>query len=61
MVTHIDTNFLIRGFVIRSPEYVRLRGWVRDERALAIAAPAWAEFLCGPVAPDDVSKAVGIC
>lgn len=45
----LDTSFLIRALVRRSPEDTRLRAWLKGGESLGIAAPAWTEFLCGPV------------
>lgn len=54
----LDTSFLIRALLRRSAEDARLRRWLRDGEPLGIAALAWAEFLCGPVAPDAVAAAL---
>jgi len=48
-VIQLDTSFLIRSLVAGSPESNLLRGWFRRGEAIGIAAPAWAEFRCGPV------------
>ena len=57
MATHLDTNFLIRGVRTGTAEYATLRAWVRDARPLAVAAPAWTEFLNGPLASADIAAA----
>lgn len=49
---HLDTSFLIRVLVAGSAEDRALRGWFREREPLAIAALAWAEFLCGPVSAE---------
>lgn len=54
----LDTSFLIRALVRRSAEDTRLRRWLRAGEPLAIAASAWAEFLCGPVSRDGVAAAL---
>lgn len=57
---HLDTSFLIRALVRGSREDARLREWLSGETALAISAVAWAEFLCGPLAADDLSLAAAV-
>lgn len=57
---HLDTSFLIRALVPGSREDARLRAWLSAETALAISAVAWAEFLCGPLAADDLSLAAAV-
>ena len=49
---HLDTSFLIRALVAGSTEDRALRGWLREGEPLAIAALAWAEFLCGPLSTE---------
>jgi predicted nucleic acid-binding protein len=56
-VTHLDTSFLVRAFVAGTPQSVRLDRWLDEERLLGISAPAWAEFMCGPVPPAVVRAA----
>ena len=59
---HLDTSFLIRALVPRSSEARRLRSWLRRREAVRISSIAWAEFLCGPVAPlvvEEVAEATG--
>lgn len=34
-----------------------LRKWIGDAQVVAIAAPAWSEFLCGPVSADTIDLA----
>ncbi len=48
---HLDTSFLIRALVRDSLQDRRLRDWLRNGERLGISSIAWAEFLCGPVAP----------
>lgn len=37
-----------------------LRTWLFGGALLGIAAPAWAEFLCGPVTPAAADAALGL-
>ena len=59
-MTHLDTSFLIRALVSGSQEDAQLREWLSSETPLAISAVAWAEFLCGPLAADDLSLAAAV-
>jgi len=54
---HLDTSFLIRALDPTRPESARLLGWLRDQHSIAISALAWGEFLCGPLAEEDVALA----
>ncbi|MGQ0702728.1 MAG: type II toxin-antitoxin system VapC family toxin [Gemmatimonadales bacterium] len=54
----LDTSFLVRALVHRSPEDGRLRTWLREGEAIGIPSLAWAEFLCGPVSPDGIAAAL---
>jgi predicted nucleic acid-binding protein len=45
----LDTNYLIRGLVKGTLESDRLVRWHQTGEPLISAAPAWFEFLCGPV------------
>ena len=57
---HLDTSFLIRALTRGSPEDRRLRAWLRKATSVGISAVSWAEFLCGPVAAEDVALAARI-
>ena len=57
---HLDTSFLIHALVKDSPEDRRLRIWLAARKPIAIASPAWAEFLCGPVHDDHVTLALRV-
>ncbi len=57
---HLDTGFLIRALVRGSPEDSRLRTWLRDNERLAMSTVAWAEFLCGPLGPNEIALATRI-
>jgi predicted nucleic acid-binding protein len=45
----LDTNYLIRGLMKGAPESAQLIRWYQSGEVLLSAAPAWYEFLCGPV------------
>jgi predicted nucleic acid-binding protein len=45
----LDTNYLIRGLVKGTRESSELVKWYKTGEVLLAAAPAWYEFLCGPV------------
>ena len=49
---HLDTGFLIRALVPGTSEDRALRSWLTRGDALGVSSIAWAEFLCGPVAPE---------
>ena len=46
---HLDTNYVVRGLMYGTSEQAALDGWLASAIPLAVSAPAWAEFLCGPV------------
>jgi predicted nucleic acid-binding protein len=53
---HLDTNYLILGTQVSTPENAGLRRWlIRGER-YATSAIAWMEFVTGPVAPAVVES-----
>ena len=45
----LDTNYLIRGLLKGTRESSELVEWYKSGEVLLAAAPAWYEFLCGPV------------
>jgi predicted nucleic acid-binding protein len=51
----LDTNYLIRGLVAGSTEAREMASWRARGESLIAAAPAWYEFLCGPVQDDHVA------
>ena len=57
VVIHLDTSFLIGALVPGAPRDRALRKWLRDGETLGISTVAWAEFLCGPVGPDQARLA----
>ena len=50
---HFDTSFLVRACINGTAEDLVIRRWVRDGEQFGVSAIAWAQFLCGPVSPDD--------
>lgn len=54
---HLDTNFIIGGLRRGTREDVAISRWILSGEPLGVTAPAWAEFLCGPVAPYDARSA----
>lgn len=57
---HLDTCDLIRSLVPGSKEDAELRKWIRAGEVLAISTAAWAEFLCGPVEPEEADLAARV-
>jgi predicted nucleic acid-binding protein len=53
---HLDANFLIRAADRNSPIETTLRDWLQQDEIFAASSIAWAEFLNGPVRPDQVQK-----
>ena len=56
----VDANFLIDVFKRNSATSRAVARWVADGESLAISAVAWAEFLCGPAAPENAAEARGL-
>lgn len=54
---HLDTNYLIGLLVKGSPESGDVDTWLAAGESLASSAIAWTEFLNGPVAALEVSRA----
>jgi predicted nucleic acid-binding protein len=57
---HLDSCFLIRALASGSVEDRRLRDILRRGVEVATSIIAWAEFLCGPVAPHQVTLATRV-
>jgi predicted nucleic acid-binding protein len=45
----LDTNYLVRGLLEGARESSELVLWRQSGEILLSAAPAWYEFLCGPI------------
>jgi predicted nucleic acid-binding protein len=56
-MTHLDTNFLILALVPGTDQDRRLRGWLAAGEEVGLSVIAWAEFLCGPVSPEQARLA----
>ena len=54
---HLDTSFLITALVAGSQQDRWLRSWLVDRASLGVSAVAWAELLCGPIAPEQLELA----
>ena len=50
----LDTNYLILGLVVGSPESAQLIAWFHAGERLITPMPAWYEFLCGPVTQPQI-------
>jgi predicted nucleic acid-binding protein len=56
-VIHLDANFLIGSVNLHSPPAILLKKWLQHDETFAASAVAWAEFLHGPVRPDQIQQA----
>lgn len=53
---HLDTNYLIAYAGEASTDVVsRVEEWIREDRKFCCSSIAWAEFLCGPVLPEEIA------
>jgi predicted nucleic acid-binding protein len=50
----LDANFLIGGVIETRAESRQLIAWIEAGESFCTAAPAWYEFLCGPVSPAQI-------
>jgi predicted nucleic acid-binding protein len=55
---HLDTNFLIASLTPQSPESQQVVHWMGAGETVSLSVIAWAEFLCGPVSPQQISLAL---
>jgi predicted nucleic acid-binding protein len=53
-VIYLDTGYLIQGLVKASKEAAELAEWYKSGDKIFAPAPAWFEFLCGPVTTRQV-------
>jgi predicted nucleic acid-binding protein len=51
----LDTNYLILGLQQGTAEARELVAWTKAKEPLITAMPAWFEFLCGPVTPNQIA------
>ncbi|MFU8893143.1 MAG: PIN domain-containing protein [Luteolibacter sp.] len=53
---HFDTNYLIAYAGEASAEVVtNVEQWIVEDRKFYCSAMAWAEFMCGPVLPEEIA------
>ena len=52
---YVDTNYLIQGLVRGSKEGAQLSQWYGAGETILAPAPAWFEFLCGPVTQPQIN------
>jgi len=53
----LDANFLVDVFARESVSGRSLNRWIHRGEPLSMSSIAWAEFLCGPVAPANARAA----
>jgi predicted nucleic acid-binding protein len=53
----LDTNFLIRALVPGGTADALLRSWLSSRQLVNINVIVWAEFLCGPLASEQITAA----
>ena len=51
----LDANFLIGGVTAIRPESGYLIAWRKAGESFCTPAPAWHEFLCGPIDSSQVN------
>jgi predicted nucleic acid-binding protein len=56
----LDTTFLIHALAPGSPGDRQLRHWLAEGEPVGTSSVSWAEFLCGPVQPNQVELAAHI-
>jgi len=50
----LDTNFLIAVLQPGSREDLQLQRWLNANEVVRTSIMVWAEFLCGPVTPEQI-------
>jgi predicted nucleic acid-binding protein len=56
-VIHLDTNCLIGSLIAGTPQDAQVRTWMATGESLRVDVVVWAEFLCGPVTPQQLAAA----
>jgi predicted nucleic acid-binding protein len=56
-VIHLDTNCLIGALIAGTPQDAQGRAWLAAGESLRVDAVVWAEFLCGPLTPQQLAAA----
>lgn len=54
---HLDTNFLIASLTPQTAENRRVSEWLQAGDGVNLSVITWAEFLCGPVTPQQAALA----
>lgn len=54
---HLDRNVLIASLMPSSAESRQVSGWLGTGAAVGVNVIVWAEFLCGPVTPQQAALA----
>jgi predicted nucleic acid-binding protein len=57
---HLDANFLIRLSIPGPGAAARVRQWLAAGEVLAASAPAWFEYISGPVTAAEISRAEAV-
>ena len=57
---HLDTNFLIASLASATAESQQVAAWISAGETVGLSVIAWAEFLCGPVSPQQAALAVAV-
>ena len=54
---HLDTNFLIASLTPSTAESRQVSQWLGAGETIGLSVIIWAEFLCGPVTPQQTALA----
>lgn len=57
---HLDANVLINLSTANSGTGSRLETWLKSGEQLSASAPAWQEYVTGPVTPAQIVKAESV-